>query len=601
MQSQRFLPDQYNQLPHQPGVYKFFGSDQQIIYVGKAKDLAKRVSSYFTKSSDVNRKTLRLVRDIEGIEIVIVNSEFDALLLENSLIKEHQPKYNILLKDDKSFPSILVTNERFPRIFSTRRINPSEGTYYGPYTSVKAMNGVLDLLRKLYKIRTCNFNLSQSNIDKGKFKVCLEYHIGNCLGPCEGLQSEAEYLEEIRHAEQILKGNIHVVKSQYKEFMQRAASEMHFEAAQTYKSRLELLDKFQTRSLIVNPKIDAIDVFGVIVDEHRYYVNYLKIEHGSIRISETIETKRKLDEPEEELLQLVIFNLRNKYSSYNEEIISNKPINSWDNISVTEPKIGDKKKLLDLSIKNALFFKHERQKQKEEKKGPNQKILEQLQSDLSLKSIPYHIECFDNSNIQGTNPVSSMVCFKNGKPSKRDYRKFNVRTVEGPNDFASMKEVVGRRYSRLKNENLPFPDLVIVDGGKGQLSSACEALKELGIYGQLPIVGIAKRLEEIYYPEDSIPLHISKKSPALKLLQHLRDEAHRFAITFHRSKRSKAANISELDEIKGIGKKTKEILLRSFKSFKRIKEASEEELISTIGKSKTKLVLNHINKKRDHK
>jgi len=598
MESHKFSTQEYGKLPHQPGVYKFYDRTNTIIYVGKAKDLLKRVSSYFNKSKQASRKTVKLVREIESIEVIIVNSEFDALLLENSLIKENQPKYNILLKDDKTFPSICVTNERFPRIYSTRSIDSSKGTYYGPYTSVKAMNGVLDLLRKLYKIRTCNFNLSERNVSQGKFKVCLEYHIGNCLGPCEGLQEESDYMEDIQSAHHILKGNISTVKAGYKELMQNAAEELKFESAQDFKQKLDHLDNFQSKSLIVNPKISDLDIFGVIGDGSKYYLNYMKIEHGSIRMSETVESKRKLDEPEEELLQLILFSLRNKYSSSSTEIISNRPINGWDEIEITQPKIGDKKKLLDLSLKNALFFKNDRLVRSEGKKTSGEKILEQLQSDLGLKSLPRHIECFDNSNIQGTNPVSSMVCFKNGKPSKKDYRKYNIKTVVGPDDFASMREVVGRRYKYLTEENLPLPNLVIIDGGKGQLSAACEPLKELGLYGRLPIVGIAKRLEEIYYPEDSIPLHISKKSPALKLLQHLRDEAHRFAITFHRSKRSKASIQSELDHIKGLGSITKEKLLRHFKSIKRIEMAQEEELAEIVGKSKANILTTYFQQKK---
>lgn len=598
METQQFSPSEHSKLPHLPGVYKFFNTDQLIIYVGKAKDLSKRVGSYFTKISDVNRKTQRLIKEIHHIEIVIVNSEFDALLLENSLIKEHQPKYNILLKDDKSFPSILVTNERFPRIYATRNINPELGSYYGPFTSVKAMNALLELLRKLYKIRTCSFNLSEQNIKKEKFKICLEYHIGNCLGPCEGLQSEDQYLIEIKSAIQILKGNINIIRSEFKDLMIKAANELQFETAQAYKSKFDLLDNFQSKSLIVSPNNNAIDVVGVIKADPKYYVNYLKIEHGSIRVSETVEATRKLEEPEEELLQIIAFNLRKKYNSFNKEILTNKKIEHWDDILITEPKIGDKRKLLDLSLKNARYFKQEKDRQNLSKLSPSQRILEQLQSDLSLKSIPVHIECFDNSNIQGTNPVSSMVCFKNGKPSKKDYRRYNIKTVEGPNDFASMKEVVGRRYRKLKNENLKFPNLIIVDGGKGQLSSATEALKELGLYGKIPIIGIAKRLEEIYFPEDSIPVHINKKSLSLKLLQHLRDEAHRFAISFHRTKRSKAATHSELDKIKGIGKSTKEKLLRTFKSVKRIQIASKTELEATVGVYKASIILEAFQKKR---
>ena len=599
MQSQKFSTKEYNQLPNQPGVYKFYNQENTIIYVGKAKSLSKRVASYFNKSSDHNRKTVKLVREIDSIEIVIVNSEFDALLLENSLIKENQPKYNILLKDDKSFPSICVTNERFPRIFSTRRIIQSQGTYFGPYTSVKAMNGVLDLIRKLYTIRTCSLNLSERNITSGKFKVCLEYHIGNCLGPCEGLQSEDDYQKDIESAKDILKGNISVVRQNYKELMNEAASNLKFESAQLYKDKLDLLEKFQSKSLIVNPKLNNIDVFGVLKDQDSYFVNFMKVEHGSIRISETIEAKPKLNEPENEFLQVLLFELRTQFPSETNEILTNKEIEPWGSVEIIHPKIGDKRKLLDLSIKNSSFFRTEKIKRKNESTSPKEKVLAILQSDLGLKELPKHIECFDNSNIQGTNPVSSMVCFKNGKPSKKDYRKFNVKTVVGPDDFASMREVVFRRYRHLKEESLPYPNLIIIDGGKGQLSSACQSLKELDLYGAIPIVGIAKRLEEIYFPEDEFPVHISKKSPSLKLIQHLRDEAHRFAITFHRQKRSKASIQSELDSIKGIGPSTKQQLLSHLKSIKRISDASQEELSSIIGPSKAQVIYEHFQQKKE--
>lgn len=599
MEFQKFSTEEYLKLPHQPGVYKFFNQENIIIYVGKAKDLVKRVSSYFTKTDQGNRKTVRLVREIAWIEFVIVNSEFDALLLENSLIKENQPKYNILLKDDKTFPSILITNERFPRIFSTRRIIPSQGEYFGPYTSVKAMNNVLDLIRKLYTIRTCSLNLSKANVDKKKYKVCLEYHIGNCLGPCEGLQEEGSYLQDIQSAKEILKGNVGLVRSQYKALMQQAAEALKYEIAHSYKVKLDYLEKFQSKSLIVNPKISNTDVLGVIADGEKFFINYMRIEDGSIRVSETFEAKRRLDEPENELLQIILFNIQKKYSSVNTEVLCNKAVASWGTISVINPKIGDKRKLVDLSLKNALYFRNEKAKRLTEVSTPGEKVLEQLQSDLGLDGLPKHIECFDNSNIQGTNPVSSMVCFKNGKPSKKDYRKYSIRTVEGPDDFASMREVVGRRYKRLLSEKEPLPDLIIVDGGKGQLSSACEALKEIGVYGQIPIIGIAKRLEEIYYPEDPVPLHISKKSSGLKLLQYLRDEAHRFAITFHRTKRSKESIKSSLDLINGIGPSTKSKLLQHFKSVKRMEQASPEELEKIVGKSKAAILSEAINKKGD--
>ena len=596
MQFQRFSRDEYLKLPEKPGVYKFLDQEGVIIYVGKAKSLKKRVSSYFTKANLDNRKTYRLVAEIVLIEFVIVSSEFDALLLENNLIKENQPRYNILLKDDKSFPSICITNERFPRIYSTRRIDHTKGEYFGPYTSVKAMNGVLDLIRKLHKIRTCKYNLSEENITKKKFKVCLEYHIGNCLGPCEGLQSESDYLIDIEEAKKILKGKVGIVSKSYKERMNSAATDLKYELAQSYKEKLDLLDKFQSRSLIVNQKITNTDVFTMTLSEKKnsIFINYMHIENGAIVNSETLEVKMKIDENNAEVFRFAVFDLRKKYGSSNPFILTNHEIDPWEGVEISIPKIGDKKHLVDLSLKNALYFKKEQFSQKSVQ--PNENILKTLQEDLRLTALPVHIECFDNSNIQGTNPVASMVCFKNGKPSKSEYRKFNIKTVVGPDDFASMKEVVGRRYAHLKNENLPFPNLIVIDGGKGQLSSACEALKELGVYGLIPIIGIAKRLEEIYFPEDSIPVYISKKSTSLKLLQQLRDEAHRFAITFHRQKRSKESVHSSLDSIKGIGKTTREKLMRELGSVKRLKETSEKDLVQLIGQSKSDIIFEAIKK-----
>lgn len=599
MDFQRFAPEDYGKLPHEPGVYKFFDDSNTIVYVGKAKDLNKRVSSYFNRSGQVNRKTIRLVQEIRWIEFVLVNSEFDALLLENNLIKENQPRYNILLKDDKSFPSICVTNERFPRVFSTRRIDPRQGHFFGPYTSVKAMNSVLELIRKLYTIRTCTLTLSKNNVQSGKYKVCLEYHIGNCRGPCEGLQTEEDYLQDIDSVTEILRGNISFVRQHFKRLMEQAAAELRFELAHGYKEKLEYLEKFQSRSLIVNPRISNLDVLGVITTEQKLFVNYMKVEHGSIIASETIEATIRLDEPLSEILQLIAFDLRKKYKSNNPEIVTNTEIESWEEVVFIIPKIGDKKKLIDLSLKNALFFKKEKSASTEASKNAHPKVLDMLQSDLNLPKPPLHIECFDNSNIQGTNPVASMVCFKKGKPSKKDYRKFNIKTVVGPDDFASMNEVVGRRYSHIKASEEPFPDLILIDGGKGQLNAACDALRSLGLYGTIPIVGIAKRLEELYFPEDPVPIHISKKSPSLKLLQHVRDEAHRFAVTFHRSKRSKQATKSELDEISGIGPKTKQLLIDHFKTVTRLKSATQEQITSVIGTTKAALLLAHFQQKRD--
>ena len=588
MQFQQFKKENRSRLPEKPGVYKFLNTSKIIIYVGKAKNLKKRVSGYFTQSKLHNRKTYFLVNEICLIECVIVTSEFDALLLENNLIKENQPKYNILLKDDKSFPSICITNERFPTVCSTRKIDPKKGEYFGPYTSVRALDSVLDLVRKLNKIRTCKYNLSRRNIEQRKFKVCLEYHIGNCLGPCEGLQSEEDYLKEINCAKNILKGKIGIVQKFYKEQMNLAASDMKFELAQDLKMKLELTQKFQAKTLIVNRKISNVDVFTIVTDEKSAFINFLKIQNGSIIMSETVEIKKKLGEADEEVLRFAIFDLQRKYNSSSKEILTNINVQPWEGVEIVLPQIGDKKKLIDLSLKNALFFRKEQRTRTESRS--NSETLSRLMEDVRLPAFPAHIECFDNSNIQGASPVAAMVCFKNGKPSKSDYRKFNIKTVYGIDDFASMKEIVKRRYSRLEEQDRVFPNLIIIDGGKGQLNAASKALKELGIYGKIPIMGIAKRLEEIYFPEDEVPLHMSKKSPSLKLIQEIRNEAHRFAITFHRKKRRKRSLDSSIDKIFGIGIKTKELLLKKFKSVKRIKEAEKNELISLVGKSKARIL-----------
>ena len=580
------------QLPNQPGVYKFFNKESTLIYVGKAKNLKKRVSSYFNRSNQANFKTKKMASEVEAIEFTIVNSEFDALLLENNLIKQNQPKYNIQLRDDKSYPHILVKNERFPRIFSTRRITPNDGDYYGPYTSVKAMNNVLELIRDLYTIRTCNLNLSKENIEKKKLKVCLEYHLGNCKGPCEGFQSEEDYIEEIEHAEHILKGNIGMVRQHFKEQMQKNAEALRYEQAQRYKDKLELLEKFQSKSLVVNQKITSLDVFTIVSDEKRAYVNFLSIKDGAIVVAETTEVKKKLNEDNEKILGLLIVSLREEFGSNGKTILTNIPVGlPLENVEFIVPKIGDKKKLVELSLKNALFLKKDRLSQSATNKTKQNRVLLELQESLQLKNIPKHIECFDNSNLQGSNPVASMVCFRNGKPAKKDYRHFNIKTVTGPDDFASMKEIVFRRYGRLLNEEKPLPDLIIIDGGKGQLSAACEALKSLKVYGQIPIIGIAKRLEEIYFPEDSYPLHLQKKSESLKLIQKLRDEAHRFAITFHRSKRSKQQVENKLEKIEGIGPKTADKLLSTFKSVRKISLAPDEEIEKIVGKKKAQIVI----------
>lgn len=585
------LKEVVQRLPESSGVYKFYNDEDVLIYVGKAKNIKKRVTNYFNKNTGVNRKTLKLVSEINRIDFTVSNSEFDALLLENNFIKQNQPKYNILLKDDKTFPYICILKERFPRIIYTRKYNPRQGEYFGPFSSVVAMKNVLELTRKLYSIRTCNLLLSQQNIDQKKFKVCLEYHIGNCKGPCEGLQDERSYLEEIEQARNILKGNLSIVYQHFTAQMKSAASNMEFERAHMYKEKLDTLERFQSKSLVVNKDLTDIDVFTITSMEEYAYVNYLQIKEGAIIFSKTIEVKKKLDEPDDELLSISAVEFREQTQSNNNIILSNIPITVLEeNVENVVPQIGDKKKLLSLSIKNALELKKEREIFREGKKSKQKEVLLILQKDLQLQHLPSVIECFDNSNIQGTTPVASLVRFVNGKPDKNGYRHFNIKTVEGPNDFASMKEIVGRRYKRVMEEAEKLPDLVVVDGGKGQLSSACEALKELNIYGQVPIIGIAKKLEEIYYPEDPLPLHINKKSPGLLLLQQIRDEAHRFAITFHRQKRSKGQLKTEIEGLEGIGEKTAVKLLKHFKSLKKIKEASFEEIEKLVGRAKAEII-----------
>ena len=585
------LKEIVHRLPESPGVYKFYSEDDILIYVGKAKNIKKRVTSYFTKNSGVNRKTLKLVSEVNRIDFTVSNTEFDALLLENNFIKQNQPKYNILLKDDKTFPYICILKERFPKVIYTRKYDTSQGEYFGPFSSVVAMKNVLELVRKLYSIRTCNLLLSQQNIEQKKFKVCLEYHLGNCKGPCEGLQDEKSYLEEIEQARNILKGRVSIVYQYFINQMKTAASNMEFERAQRFKEKLDTLERFQSKSLVVNRDLTDIDVFTITSMVDYAYVNYMQIKEGSIIYSKTLELKKKLDEDDDELLSISAVELREQTRSTNRLILSNVPITVLEeNVENIVPQIGDKKKLLSLSIKNALELRKEREIFREGKKSKQKEILTILQKDLQLQTLPSVIECFDNSNIQGTTPVASMVRFVQGKPDKKGYRHFNIKTVEGANDFASMKEIVSRRYKRLIEEEEPLPELIVVDGGKGQLSSACEALKELNIYGQIPIIGIAKKLEEIYYPEDPLPLHISKKSPGLLLLQQIRDEAHRFAITFHRQKRSKGQIKTEIEGLEGIGEKTVTKLLKHFKSVKKIKEATFEEIEKIVGRAKAEIL-----------
>ncbi|NOT75456.1 MAG: excinuclease ABC subunit C [Cyclobacteriaceae bacterium] len=585
------LKERVASLPDSPGIYRFYDRDETLIYVGKAKSLKKRVTSYFLKQSQYNRKTEKLVSEIRKIEFTLANSEFDALLLENNFIKQNQPKYNILLKDDKTFPYLCILKERFPRIIYTRKYIPKNGEYFGPYSSVVSMKNVLELVRKLYSIRTCNLLLSEENVANKKFKVCLEYHLGNCKGPCEGLQDEVNYLHEISLARNILKGNMSVVENYFYDNMEKASQAMEFERAESFKHKIDYLEKFQSKSLVVNRKLTDIDVVTITSSPTEAFVNYLQIKEGAIIFSKNVEVKKKMEESDEEILTIVAQQMRIETNSENSIIFSNLPLQVTDeSIENVIPQIGDKKKLIDLSLKNVLYLKAKKEISKEETKIKNIEVLKGLEKDLQLKKLPRIIECFDNSNLGGTNPVASMVRFVDGKPDKAGYRHFNIKTVEGPDDFASMKEIVGRRYHRLKEENSELPNLIIVDGGKGQLSSAVEALKELDLYGEIPIIGIAKRLEEIYYPEDPLPLHISKKSQSLFLIQYIRDEAHRFAINFHRQKRSNNTIFTELEGIQGIGKKTTDLLLSNFKSFKKIKEASEEDLVKVVGKSKAAIV-----------
>lgn len=590
-----------SQIPQEPGVYKFFDENQNIIYVGKAKNLKNRVGSYFVGLQNHTRKTQKLVSQISKIEFVVVGSELDAFLLENSLIKEFQPKYNILLKDDKTYPYICVTKEPFPRVIVTRRFERSQGIFFGPYANVRAMNSLLELFKQLYTIRTCSYHLSAENIAQKKFKVCLEYHIKNCKGACEGLQTEVNYLEDIEQIREILKGNVAAVRQKMENLMYECAEKLEFEKAQEYKQKLELLRIFQEKSLVVNPKITDVMVISVLSEEERAFVNFFDIQNGSILHAETFEVEKKLEETAEEILLLAALTLKEKYNSPAQEILSNIAVcENPIGLNFLVPQIGDKKKLVELSLKNAFLAQKEFLRKQEERRQKSlestQRVLETLQKDLRLTELPAHIECFDNSNIQGSNPVAAMVCFMNGKPSKRNYRHFNIKTVVGPNDFASMYEIVSRRYKRLLEENLPLPQLIVIDGGKGQLSSACQALKDLDLYGKMAIIGIAKKLEEIYFPEDQIPLHLNKKSESLRLIQQIRDEAHRFAITFHRDKRSKNSIESSLEKIEGVGEKTMTKLLQHFKSLAAIREAQETEIAEIIGKAKTKILLDALQK-----
>jgi excinuclease ABC subunit C len=582
-------------LPNEPGIYKYKNSEGEIIYVGKAKNLKNRISSYFYNFDRVDKKTQRLIVNIHSLEYTVVPTEYDALLLENTLIKELQPRYNILLRDDKTYPYVCVTYERFPRVVITRRIEDKKlGKMYGPFVNGKAMHALLDMFTSLFTIRTCKYNLSEENVFQKKYKVCLEYHIGNCLGPCEALQKEVDYQSEIDQVHHILKGNLGPAKKYFHEKMLISAEKLAFEKAHQYKQKLDFLENYQAKATVVTPNIQDVDVFSIQSDEGSAYVNYLKIINGTIVRTQNLEVKKKLDESDEEILAIVIFELRAKFESEAKEIISNISLSIDFKVIITIPQIGDKKKLIEMSLRNVMYFRHEKaERDAAAASGASNKrdrVLIKLKQDLQLKSLPRHIECFDNSNIQGTNPVSAMVCFINGQPSVKDYRHYIPKTVVGPDDFATMNEVVKRRYTRLLDEKVELPDLIIIDGGKGQLSAACAALKELNLYGQIPIIGIAKRLEEIYFPEDSLPIYIDKKSESLKLIQRCRDEAHRFGITHHRNRRSKNFIVSSLESAPGIGKTTATKVLHHFKSISNIKSASDEDLIALLGKDKAKRI-----------
>lgn len=578
---------QLKTLPPNPGVYQFYDENDTVIYVGKAKNLKKRVSSYFNKTHDNNRTRL-LVKKIVRHEHIIVPTEVDALLLENNLIKKYQPKYNVLLKDDKTYPWICIKKERFPRVFSTRKVIKDGSDYFGPFTNKKTVYTLLDLIRGLYPLRTCNYDLSEEKISNQKYKICLEYHLGNCLGPCEQKIDEELYNQNVTAIKNIVKGNFKSSLDQFQLQMENYAKEMEFEKAQEIKEKLASLENYQSKSTIVNPKISNVDVFTIVSDESYGYVNFLQISYGSITRSHTLEIKKKLDESDLDLLSLAIIDIRLRFNSQSEEVYLPFQINLGEKIKVSIPMLGDKKKLVELSLRNAKFYRMDRFKQMKivDPDRHTKRLMSQMKVDLRLSGEPYHIECFDNSNIQGTNPVAACVVFKNGKASKKDYRHFKIKTVVGADDFASMEEVVFRRYKRLKEEGESLPQLIVIDGGKGQLSSAVKSLDLLGLRGKIAIIGIAKRLEEIYFPEDPIPLYLDKKSETLKIIQQLRNEAHRFGITLHRNLRSKGSLNSQLDEIKGVGPKTKELLLKEFKSLKRIKAASQKELIDALGKVK---------------
>jgi len=580
-------------MPGKPGVYQYFDERGTILYVGKAKNLKKRVASYFNRYQQESGKVKMMVRRIAHITHFVVDTELDALLLENNLIKKYQPRYNVMLKDDKTFPWICIRNEPFPRLFPTRNLVRDGSKYFGPYASVRMMNTLLELIRQLFQYRTCRLRLTPENIAAGRFRLCLEYHIGNCRGPCEGLQDEADYLLTMQQVEDILKGNLSTVIGQLRQLMKDYSAEHAFEKANVVKDKLLLLEKFQSKSMVVSATIHNVDVYTIVSDEDAGYINFLKVVNGAIVQSHTVEIRKRLDESDADLLEIAIMEMRQRFqSNAREVIVALRPGISLPDVRFVVPKIGDKKKLLELSERNAKYYRLEKLKQKElvDPERHTRRIMERMKHDLRLEQLPEYIECFDNSNTQGSYPVAAMVVFRDGRPSKREYRHYNIRTVEGPDDYASMEEVIFRRYRRLLEEGQPLPQLVVVDGGKGQLSSAMAALQRLGLRKKIAVIGIAKRLEEIFFPGDSLPLYIDKKSESLKVIQHLRDEAHRFGITHHRKRREKGSLKSQLPEIKGIGPKTARLLLQTFRSVHGIKNASHEKLEKTIGPAKAKII-----------
>ena len=587
-------------IPHKPGVYQYWNDENELIYIGKAKDLRNRVGSYFNADIHVNAKTRVLVSKIRNITFTIVDTEVDAWLLENAMIKKHQPRYNVMLKDDKTYPWIIIKNEAFPRIFWTRRIVKDGSKYLGPYASVSMMHAILGLIKETYPLRTCNLALTRPNIDAGKFRVCLEYQLGNCKGPCQNFQTEDDYDSNIEEIKDILNGKIGAVLRKMKADMDDAIANMNYEYAHRLKTKFDLLENYQSKSTVVNSSITDVDVFSIASEEKYAFVNFLKVMNGTIIQTQTIELKKRLDESDEELLALAIVEFRSRYNSTSKEIIVPFDIDLEDAaIKFTVPKLGEKRKLLDLSEKNVRFFKKEKidQYEKLNPEVKSERLLTQMMKDLRMNQLPRHIECFDNSNFQGKYPVSAIVVFKDAKPSKKDYRHFNVKTVEGPNDFATMEEAVYRRYRRVIDEGTGLPQLIIIDGGKGQLSAAMKSLKLLEIDKQVTVIGIAKRLEELYYPGDQYPLYLDKRSESLKVIQHLRDEAHRFGITFHRKKRDKGTLATELELIEGIGRTTAEKLLKYFKSVKKIREANEEALLEVVNTKQAKAIVGYFGDK----